>query len=62
VVVLIDYLLIPKPETGYLISTPLISPEQGRPVAGASMGHQNIRDKFRDAVAVGLVITLDRAE
>ena len=36
--------LIKDPKTGWLISTPSNSPEQGGLVAGPTMDHQIIRD------------------
>jgi alpha-L-fucosidase 2 len=38
--------LTKDPKTGYLISTPTHSPEQGGSVAGAAMDHQLIRELF----------------
>lgn len=54
-----DDFLIPNPATGYLISTPSNSPEQGGLVAGPSMDHQIIRDLFRNVAAAGQVLKVD---
>ncbi|MDA3879985.1 MAG: glycoside hydrolase family 95 protein [Prolixibacteraceae bacterium] len=42
--------LIEDPETGYLISTPSNSPENGGLVAGPAMDHQIIRSLFKIAI------------
>jgi alpha-L-fucosidase 2 len=45
-----NHFLIKDPATGYLISTPSNSPEQGGLVAGPTMDHQIIRTLFRNVV------------
>lgn len=53
--------LIKDPATGYLISTPSNSPEQGGLVAGPSMDHQIIRNLFSNVIAAGEVLNADAA-
>lgn len=53
--------LIKDPVTGYLISTPSNSPEQGGLVAGPTMDHQIIRNLFSNVIAAGEVLNTDAA-
>ncbi len=48
--------LIVDPKTGWLISTPSNSPEQGGLVAGPTMDHQIIRSLFRATIAAGEIL------
>ena len=52
--------LVEDPQTGFLISTPSNSPEQGGLVAGPTMDHQIIRDLF--AACIQAAEILDRDE
>jgi alpha-L-fucosidase 2 len=54
-----DNFLIKDPATGYLISTPSNSPEQGGLVAGPTMDHQIIRNLFSNVIAAGEVLNTD---
>jgi alpha-L-fucosidase 2 len=51
--------LIKDPVTGWLISTPSNSPEQGGLVAGPTMDHQIIRDLFKNVIAAGEILNID---
>lgn len=51
--------LVKDPVTGYLISTPSNSPEQGGLVAGPTMDHQIIRDLFTNTAAAAKVLGVD---
>ncbi len=51
--------LIKDPVTGYLISTPSNSPEQGGLVAGPTMDHEIIRDLFKNCIAAGRILGAD---
>jgi alpha-L-fucosidase 2 len=51
--------LIKDPATGYLISTPSNSPEQGGLVAGPTMDHQIIRALFKNVIAAGELLNVD---
>ena len=53
--------LIPDPETGWLISTPSNSPENGGLVAGPTMDHQVIRSLFRSCVEASGILGTDEA-
>jgi alpha-L-fucosidase 2 len=53
--------LVKDPKTGYLISTPSNSPEQGGLVAGPTMDHQIIRELFKNCVAAAAVLKTDAA-
>jgi alpha-L-fucosidase 2 len=53
--------LVKDPKTGYLISTPSNSPEQGGLVAGPTMDHQIIRELFRNTIAAATVLKTDAA-
>lgn len=51
--------LVKDPQTGWLISTPSNSPEQGGLVAGPTMDHQIIRDLYKNCIAAAEVLKLD---
>lgn len=51
--------LIKDPVTGYLISTPSNSPEQGGLVAGPTMDHQIIRTVFKNAITAAELLNVD---
>jgi alpha-L-fucosidase 2 len=51
--------LIEDPKTGWLISTPSNSPEQGGLVAGPSMDHQIIRELFTNCIEAAEILGLD---
>jgi len=53
--------LVKDPATGWLISTPSNSPEQGGLVAGPTMDHQIIRDLFRNCEAASEILQTDAA-
>jgi alpha-L-fucosidase 2 len=53
--------LIKDPASGYLISTPSNSPEQGGLVAGPTMDHQIIRNLFGNVIAASEVLNTDAA-
>jgi len=52
--------LVPDPKTGWLISTPSNSPENGGLVAGPTMDHQIIRSLFRSCVEASEILDTDR--
>ncbi|MBK6936880.1 MAG: glycoside hydrolase N-terminal domain-containing protein [Chitinophagaceae bacterium] len=56
-----NHFLIKDPVTGYLISTPSNSPEQGGLVAGPTMDHQIIRNLFSNVIAAGKTLNTDVA-
>ena len=51
--------LVKDPKTGWLISTPSNSPEQGGLVAGPTMDHQIIRALFANTISAAGVLGLD---
>lgn len=53
--------LIKDPQTGWLISSPSNSPEQGGLVAGPTMDHQIIRDLFKNTIASAEILGIDKA-
>ncbi|RYG20683.1 MAG: glycoside hydrolase family 95 protein [Chitinophagaceae bacterium] len=53
--------LIKDPKTGWLISTPSNSPENGGLVAGPTMDHQIIRTLFKNCIAASQVLSTDEA-
>jgi alpha-L-fucosidase 2 len=53
-----DFLVKDK-NTGWLISTPSNSPEQGGLVAGPTMDHQLIRDVFKNTISASEVLGID---
>lgn len=52
--------LIKDPKTGWLISTPSNSPENGGLVAGPTMDHQIIRSLFKNCVEAAQVLNVDQ--
>ena len=52
--------LVEDPNTGWLISTPSNSPEQGGLVAGPSMDHQIIRDLFSNCIEASKMLDFDK--
>lgn len=53
--------LIEDPESGWLISTPSNSPENGGLVAGPTMDHQLIRDLFESCIQASEILNTDPA-
>lgn len=51
--------LIKDPKTGWLISTPSNSPENGGLVAGPTMDHQIIRTLFNNCIAAAKILGVD---
>ncbi len=51
--------LVKDPRTGWLISTPSNSPEQGGLVAGPTMDHQIIRALFKNTISASELLGLD---
>jgi len=51
--------LVKDPQTGWLISTPSNSPENGGLVAGPTMDHQIIRTLFRNCIAAAKVLHIN---
>jgi len=51
--------LVKDPKTGWLISTPSNSPENGGLVAGPTMDHQIIRTLFRNCLAAAKVLNIN---
>lgn len=51
--------LIKDPQTGWLISSPSNSPENGGLVAGPTMDHQIIRDLFKNVISAGEILQVD---
>ncbi|MHC4227636.1 MAG: glycoside hydrolase family 95 protein [Planctomycetota bacterium] len=51
--------LVEDPKTGWLISTPSNSPENGGLVAGPTMDHQIIRDLFTNCIKASEVLGVD---
>lgn len=54
-----DDFLVKDPKTGWLISTPSNSPENGGLVAGPTMDHQIIRSLFNNCIAASKVLGVD---
>ena len=52
--------LVKDPATGWLISSPSNSPEQGGLVAGPTMDHQIIRSLFKNVIAASRVLNIDQ--
>jgi alpha-L-fucosidase 2 len=52
--------LVKDPKTGWLISTPSNSPEQGGLIAGPAMDHQIIRSLFANTAAAAAVLGVDQ--
>jgi alpha-L-fucosidase 2 len=55
-----NYFLVKDPKTGWLISGPSNSPEQGGLVMGPSMDHQIIRSLFKAVINASEVLQLDK--
>jgi alpha-L-fucosidase 2 len=53
------HFLVKDPKTGWLISTPSNSPEQGGLVAGPTMDHQIIRELFRNCISAATILKTD---
>jgi alpha-L-fucosidase 2 len=53
--------LIKDPATGYLISSPSNSPEQGGLVAGPTMDHQIIKALFKNVITASELLNVDAA-
>lgn len=53
------HFLVKDPKTGWLISTPSNSPEQGGLVAGPAMDHQIIRALFRNCIEAAAILKTD---
>lgn len=53
--------LVKDPKTGWLISTPSNSPENGGLVAGPTMDHQIIRSLFENCIEASHVLNIDLA-
>jgi alpha-L-fucosidase 2 len=51
-----NHFLVKDPKTGWYISTPSNSPEQGGLIAGPSMDHQIIRQLFKDVIAASEIL------
>ena len=54
-------LLVPDPETGWLVSCPSNSPENGGLVSGPTMDHQIIKSLFRACIDAGRILDSDDA-
>lgn len=54
--------LVKDPKTGWLISTPSNSPEQGGLVAGPTMDHQIIRELFKNTIKAAELLKTDAAQ
>jgi len=52
--------LIKDPKTGWMISTPSNSPENGGLVAGPTMDHQIIRDLFSNCIEAAVLLGVDK--
>jgi alpha-L-fucosidase 2 len=52
--------LVKDPKTGWLISTPSNSPEQGGLVAGPTMDHQIIKSLFKNVIAASELLNVDK--
>ncbi|SFP84514.1 glycoside hydrolase family 95 protein [Parafilimonas terrae] len=55
------HFLVKDPATGWLISTPSNSPENGGLVAGPTMDHQIIRQLFNDCIEASKTLNIDKA-
>ncbi len=53
--------LIKDPKTGWLISSPSNSPEQGGLVAGPSMDHEIIRSLFKAVIKASEILNVDKS-
>ncbi len=56
-----DSFLVKDPATGYLISAPSNSPENGGLVAGPTMDHEIIKDLFRNTIEAAALLHVDAA-
>ncbi|MBB1286501.1 glycoside hydrolase N-terminal domain-containing protein [Flavisolibacter sp. BT320] len=56
-----NHFLVKDPKTGWWISSPSNSPEQGGLVAGPTMDHQLIRSLFKAVIQGGEVLGIDNA-
>lgn len=54
-----DHCLVKDSKTGYFISTPSNSPEQGGLVAGPTMDHQIIRALFKSVIEAANILNID---
>jgi alpha-L-fucosidase 2 len=52
--------LVKDPKTGWMISTPSNSPENGGLVAGPTMDHQIIRDWFSNCIAAAVILGVEK--
>jgi alpha-L-fucosidase 2 len=52
--------LVKDPATGWLISSPSNSPEQGGLVAGPTMDHEIIRNLFKNVINSGKILNVDK--
>ena len=52
--------LIKDPKTGWMVSTPSNSPENGGLVAGPTMDHQIIRDLFGNCIEAAVILNVDK--
>jgi len=52
--------LVKDPKTGWLISTPSNSPENGGLVAGPTMDHQLIRSLFENCISASKILAIDK--
>jgi alpha-L-fucosidase 2 len=55
------HFLVKDPKTGWLISSPSNSPEQGGLVAGPAMDHQIIRSLFKAVISAADILQTDKA-
>ncbi len=55
-----SHVLIKDPKTGWLISSPSNSPENGGLVAGPSMDHEIIRSLFKAVIEAGEILNVDK--
>ena len=55
-----DHFLVKDPVTGWLVSSPSCSPEQGGLVAGPTMDHQIIRNLFKNVIEASRLLNVDK--
>ena len=53
--------LVPDPKTGWLVSTPSNSPENGGLVAGPTMDHEIIKSLFKACIEAAEILNTDKA-
>ena len=53
--------LVPDPETGWLVSTPSNSPENGGLVSGPTMDHQIIKSLFKACIEAAVILNIDNS-